>query len=101
MESAITDYTDYCLLCGAKREAWHHCIPGNANRAKSDKYKLVIPLCHLCHTLCDNSVHMNPKLGLAVKIIGQLAAERQWVSEGMTLEEARDKWRKEFGKSFI
>ena len=103
MESIVTQYTDYCLLCRAEREAMHHCIPGNANRAKSDKYKLVVPLCNFHHNLGPNSAHTNVALGTALKIIGQLAFEKEYYRNELRYSDdpARDKFRKEFGKSFV
>lgn len=44
-----------CFLCGATGGAdpldRHHIFPGTANRKKSEKYGLVVYLCHnRCHT---------------------------------------------------
>jgi hypothetical protein len=38
-----------CELCGSRAEHLHHIFYGRADRKKSDKYNLIIPLCQRCH----------------------------------------------------
>lgn len=95
----ITDYMDMCVICGNPAQAKHHLIMGTANRSKSEKWKLYIPLCNACHNMTDNSVHLNSKLTAFSRIIGQLGFELQMIEQGMSHEEARNKFRKEFNKS--
>ena len=100
-ESVVTDYMDYCFICGAPKEHTHHLIEGVANRQKSDKYKLIVPVCGNCHNMSKDSIHGNTKMDAMSKIIGQLAFEREEVANGLTKEQAREKFRKEFGKSYL
>lgn len=95
--SIITSYMNECMICGSNQVVIHHAIPGTANRSKSDKYGLVMPLCVKCH----DAIHRNPKMTTMSKIIGQLAFEREEVANGFTKEQAREKFRKEFGKSYL
>ena len=117
-ESIITDWPEFCLICGAKAEHTHHAIPGTANRAKSDRYGLLMPLCANCHDMSRDSIHKNPKMASMSKIIGQLAYERDaaimycLTSDSIREDNAihlkelveqtiRDSFVKEFGKSFV
>ena len=103
-ESIITDWMEFCVICGAKTENIHHAIPGTANRAKADKYGLVMPLCVRCH----DDIHRNPKMTTMRKIIGQLAYEKEaaidyCVTDNKELlkQTIRDDFMEVFGKSHI
>lgn len=76
MNSSITEYTQYCLLCGVPTTDTHHCLSGS-DRKHADEDGLVIPLCRVCHRF----VHDNPKALVMSKIIGQLAYEREHTRE--------------------
>ena len=103
----ITKYTDYCILCGRPTYITHHCIEGTANRKKSDEWGLTIPLCPEHHNMSDNSVHLNPMMQAMGHIIGQLEFEKQYILRNRQLpfddieDEARENFRKEFGKSYL
>ena len=108
--SAITKYLDTCLICGAQREAIHHGIAGTANRAKSDKWNLLIPLCARHHNMSNMSVHGNREMNVMSHIISQLAFEKEFFKSRITAsksekeqmqEDARTLFRNEFGKSFL
>lgn len=51
MESVIVTDMETCVECGRRAEHIHHCIHGTANRKLADKYKLVVPMCHICHSM--------------------------------------------------
>lgn len=55
----ITDEWDKCFLCGSPYILeTHHAIHGVGNRKCADKFGLVVPLCHICHTnLHDHGFH--------------------------------------------
>ena len=76
MDSIITEYTEFCLLCGTPTTDTHHCLSGS-DRKHADEDGLVIPLCRVCHRF----VHDNPKALVMSKIIGQLAYEREHTRE--------------------
>ena len=87
-----------CFLCGANGSGdpldRHH-IFGAAYRKKSEKYGLVVDLCHhRCHIFGGYSVHKNAKTMLQLKRYGQLKAmrEQSWTE---------DDFRREFGKSYL
>lgn len=87
-----------CFLCGANGSTdpldRHH-IFGGAYRKKSEKYGLVVDLCHdRCHIFGGYAVHQNAKTMLQLKRYGQLKAMRE---QGWT----EDEFRREFGKSYL
>ena len=53
-------YVGACVVCGFVPSEVHHCIPGTANRQKSDKYGLTINLCRKHH----REMHNKPNQGL-------------------------------------
>lgn len=103
----ITNYESICVICGRPAEAIHHLIEGNGRRELSDKYKLTAPLCANCHNISKDSVHLNPKMKAMSNIIGQLEFERRWLIEKYQLpfedlsDDAREEFRKIFGKSYL
>jgi hypothetical protein len=76
-----------CFLCG--KNGWsdkldRHHIFNKHNRNKSEKYGLVVYLCHNeCHIFGKNSVHMNRDVDLKLKQYGQQKAmeEQGWSKE--------------------
>lgn len=84
-----------CFICGKNGGYWgldrHHCF-GNANRNKSEKFGLVVWLCHdECHL---NGVHKNAELNRMVQAKAQQKAMRHY---GWTTEE----FIKIFGKNYL
>lgn len=67
------DGREMCYICGRTNWIEHHHVFGGANRKISDKYGLVVPLCHFCHNEPPNGVHHNfenmEKLQQAVQLI--------------------------------
>lgn len=103
----ITKYEQYCVICGKPATAVHHLVEGSNGRNKSEKFDMKCPLCAECHNMTDNSVHFNSKMNAMSHIIGQLWFERNYILakhelpfEGLD-EEAREQFRKEFGKSYL
>lgn len=89
---------DECFLCGANGAVdpldVHHIFPGPF-RQKSEKYGLVVPLCHYsCHICGENAVHRNKASMLRVKRYGQRKAmqEQGWTTEDFI---------REFGKNYL
>lgn len=87
-----------CFLCGANGTRdpldTHH-IFGGSNRKKSDKYGLVVHLCHhKCHIFGKNAVHNNPEIRQQLHEYGQ---RKVMAEQGWTVDEFR--W--EFGKNYI
>ena len=87
-----------CFRCGRNGSAdpldKHH-IFGGAYRKKSEKYGLVVDLCHhKCHIFGDGSVHKNADTMRQLKRYGQLKAMQD---QGWT----EDDFIREFGKSYL
>lgn len=102
MKSIITDDLEHCLICGSPIVAIHHAISGTAGRALADEDELTVPLCPRHHNMDSReSVHLNPTIAKWSKIVGQLAYEKKMVSEGHTEDEARQMFRRQYGKSFL
>lgn len=88
----------YCFLCGRNGAADpldHHHIFGGPYRKKSDRYGLVVPLCHhRCHIFGPKAVHRNADSMQRVHEYGQRKAMRE---QGWTVEQ----FIREFGKNYI
>lgn len=56
-----------CDLCGKYGYLERHHIFGGANRSLSEKYGLVVNLCHECHNEPPEGVHFNSKKMLALR----------------------------------
>lgn len=87
-----------CWLCGRNGYAdpldRHH-IFGAANRKKSEKYGLVVDLCHHdCHIFGSLAVHQNKDTMQMLHEYGQRKAMQE---QGWTTEE----FIKEFGRNYL
>lgn len=87
-----------CWKCGRNGTAdpldRHH-IFGGANRKKSEKYHLVVDLCHnRCHIFGEEAVHNNKDTMQELHEYGQrkAMAENNWTI---------DDFRRVFGKNYI
>lgn len=87
-----------CWLCGANGYSDHldrHHIFNGPYRKKSEKYGLVVYLCHeKCHIYGKNAVHNNKDTMLLCKQFGQRKAmkENGWNTK---------KFIQEFGKNYL
>ena len=83
-----------CFLCGKSGNLDRHHLIGGAYRKKSEKYGLVVYLCHYsCHLYGKDAVHNNRQTMLKLRRY----AQRKWIEENnKTLAE----WIKEFGKNY-
>lgn len=87
-----------CWLCGRNGSIdpldRHH-IFGAANRKKSEKYGLVVYLCHdRCHIFGKNAVHQNAE---TMQILHEYGQKKYMQEHNATIEE----FRKEFGKNYL
>lgn len=100
-DSIVVDmkYADYDLIDGTPSIERHH-VFGGPNRDKSDADGLWIPLTKEHHT-GKMSVHMNHEMNVMSHIIGQLAWEKHAVAGGMSEEDAREAFRKRYGKNYL
>ena len=88
----------YCWLCGkngSQDPLDRHHLFGGAYRNKSEKYGLVIDLCHnSCHIFGPKAVHRNHETMMMLRAQGQLKAmdEQQWTVEDFI---------REFGRNYL
>lgn len=103
MNSILTEYTQFCAICGRGTEAEHHLIFGTGLRELADEDGLVIPICNKCHDMSGgkHQLHENPIAERLSKICGQLAFEKHLVAEGFGEGEARERFRKRYGRSYL
>lgn len=98
----ITEYANFCLLCGTPRTDIHHLVFGVAKRKLADQDGLTMPLCDSCH----RAIHQG-KMQTLSKIIGQLAWEKDYlIKEGNfpfkdPNKMARESFRKRYSESFL
>lgn len=88
-----------CWKCGRNGAAdpldRHHIFEGTAYRKKSEKYGLVVYLCHnRCHIFGGDAVHQNAEAMRELHQYGQRLAMERF---GWTVED----FRREFGKSYL
>ena len=103
MESIITEYTDISVISGSPKECTHHCIFGNGRHKLADKDGLTIPLPNAEHNMGKYQLHENHTAEMLSKIIGQLAREKENISDGNKeiKKEAREAFRKRYGGSYL
>lgn len=96
----ITEYNDFCIICGKPRTDMHHCMKGHKQRHLAEEDELLIPLCQEHHT-GNMSVHQRKELNVLCEIIGQLAYEKKKCAEGYGEAAARESFRIRYGRSYI
>jgi len=104
MKSIITNYMDYCMICGSPTTETHHGLSGTSNRKIADKWKAVMPLCPKHHNSSKMSVHQNHEMEVLSKQLSQLAVEKEIYRRQLYDDDsdpAREEFRKIFGKSFL
>ena len=86
--------TGTCFLCGRYGPLEKHHIFGAANRKKSEKYGLVVGLCHDCHNEPHRGAHHNKDTALYLHQWGQRKAmlEQGWSTYDFI---------REFGKNYL
>ena len=93
----ITEYQDYCLICGRPKTDVHHLVFGNAKRRLADADALTMPLCREHH----EAMHNNKGMQVMSHITGQLFYERNLCAQGFTPDEARENFRTRYGVSYL
>lgn len=90
-KSIITDDFEHCYFCGRMKQHTHH-VMNAANKKKSEKYGLMIPVCFLCHDKIHNNSTNKGLNMLVVRRIGQNKFEELY---------SRELWMKEFKKNYL
>jgi hypothetical protein len=83
-----------CRLCGKHGIMERHHVFGGACRKLSEKYGLVVDLCHYCHNEPPNGVHFNREVRERLQAQYQQAAMDRY---GWTIEEFIQK----FGRNYL
>ena len=96
----ITEYNDYCIICGKPRTDMHHCLKGNKQRHLADEDELLLPLCREHHE-GNMSVHNKKELNVLAEIIGQLAYEKKKCAGRLGEAAARESFRIRYGRSYL
>lgn len=96
----ITEFNEYCIICGKPRTDMHHIFKGVKHRSLCTEDELLIPLCREHHE-GNMSVHQKKELNVLCEIIGQLAYEKSACARGCTEEEARRGFMVRYGKSYL
>lgn len=99
----ITEFNDFCAICGKRAEAKHHLIFGTGMRRLAEEDNLTLPLCNECHNvgMRASRVHDNPMAERLSKICGQLAYEKAEVAAGASQQDARVKFMQRYGRSYL
>ena len=90
IKSIMTQDFEHCFVCGRPYPQIHHIMNGS-NKAKSEEYGLILPLCLNHHTGAEG-VHTKPEKMLACKQMAQKKFEET---------HSREEWREIFGKSYL
>lgn len=93
----ITEYSDFCLICGKPKTDIHHLVFGVAKRRLADTDGLTMPLCREHH----EAMHNDKGMQVMSHIVGQLLYERNYCTAGVELEDAREHFRHRYGKSYL
>ena len=86
--SIMTDNWDLCFICGKPAEQIHH-VMNKADRKKSEKYGLLIPVCSKCHARIHDT---DETLNKEIKKIAQA---------DFMMSHTLGDWLRIFGKSFL
>ena len=103
----ITKYKGFCVLCGAPTTTTHHFLFGKGIRPLAEADGIYANVCDTCHNMGRDSIHGNSVSEKLSKIIGQLAWEKDYIAQNASLpfegleEEAREKFRARYGKSWL
>lgn len=91
-KSVLTDDLKHCMITGSENVHIHH-VFGGSNRKKSERYGFIIPLHPDFHNMSNLGIHFNRPMSLKYKRLCQ-----EWYEDNIG---TRDKFIKEFGKSYL
>lgn len=90
--SVLTDDLEHCIVTGSSNVAIHH-VFGKSERKLSEQYGFLVPLRPDWHNMTPHSVHIDHEFNLSLKRTAQAYYESHYGS--------REKFRQEFGKSYL
>jgi hypothetical protein len=94
MDSILQKDTDKCFICHTRNWLECHHVFGAAYRKKSEKYGLVVRLCHWCHNEAPNGVHHNKEIRRKLQAYAQEKAMEHYGWD-------TDRFIKEFGRNYL
>lgn len=94
MAKSIISEEKRCYICGSQRWIERHHVFFGANHKASDKYGLIVPLCHYCHNEPPNGVHFNKDICRLLQADVQKKAMEHY---GWDMET----WRSLFGRNYL
>ena len=119
-KSMVTNYEQYSVFSGTPTTTHHHLCFGRGMRELAEQDGLWIPVLDREHNMSSkgtiNQIHGNPAAEALSKIAGQLAFERVYLAKKLAnvnkdgldeqtvdewLEEAREAFRKRYGRSYL
>ena len=71
------------------------------DRKKADEDGLWVPLTKEHHTAGKVSAHQCKEMRVLLEMLAQVSYERDRCAEGMRKEDARESFRKRYGRSFL
>ena len=101
-DSIIVDmkYANYDLIDGRPDVERHHCLMG-PDRAKADEDGQWVPITPEHHRSGKISAHQCKEMRALLQMLAQVSYERDRCAEGMSKEDARENFRKRYGKSYL
>lgn len=113
-KSIVTEYDNISTFSGTPAECTHHLIFGRGLRELADEDGLVIYLTNSEHNMSPHGqryqVHENPPAEALSRMVGQLAWEKEYIANELTkttglkeimYKEAREEFRKRYGRSYL
>ena len=113
-KSIVTEFDDISAFSGAPAECTHHLIYGRGLRELADEDGLTIPLTNAEHNMNPNGqrwqVHENAPAEALSRIAGQLAWEKEYIANELSVteefkkiiyKEAREEFRRRYGQSYL
>lgn len=109
-KSIVTNYREISTFSGAPTECEHHLVFGGSLRKLANEDGLTIYLKNSEHNMSMQGtiyqIHGNPAAEKLSKMLGQIAWEKQYIANKYSvskeeLDEARNKFKERYGKSFL
>lgn len=97
------EYSKYCFFCGTPVEhGEHHFLFGSGTRRLAEEDGIKAHVCSKCHTTGGNTerIHDNIMAEKLSKMFGQAIYERNEVAKGVTIDEARERFRKRYKRCY-
>lgn len=95
-----------CRICGKTSECTHHLLFGKGIKPLADADGIKMRCCNNCHNMAikaSDRIHGNIVAEKFSKMLGQALWELNYISKGNNelKEEARQKFRERYGKSYL